>query len=41
MASYPSWVRGLKFCILLRLSPLDVSYPSWVRGLKLCNQFFY
>ena len=33
-ASYPSWVRGLKFFqAALRLGPFE-SYPSWVRGLK-------
>ena len=32
--SHPSWVRGLKLCIVILLCLVVSSHPSWVRGLK-------
>ena len=32
--SHPSWVRGLKQFIVVRMKAGGESHPSWVRGLK-------
>ena len=33
--SHPSWVRGLKYHLVLTVPNCPGSHPSWVRGLKL------
>ena len=37
MRSHPTWVRGLKLIIALRICLQQVSHPTWVRGLKLLS----
>ena len=32
--SHPTWVRGLKHRLSVRLSLPSTSHPTWVRGLK-------
>ena len=32
--SHPTWVRGLKLGVNIRLLVLLWSHPTWVRGLK-------
>ena len=34
MGSHPTWVRGLKQSMTLRLLSIRKSHPTWVRGLK-------
>ena len=32
--SHPTWVRGLKQCVIKLEAFKSLSHPTWVRGLK-------